>query len=200
MHDFPDCLQPSEAQIETILRLFPDCKEDKKEEIIESLLVEGFASISYVKEFRVPSGSRMIDMTMMSGCEQACFLAPLESEEDEDERLLIRFERRFRRFRKDCNGDPIADVDVYTYPLESRPEVEAALYDQIASGYLARLIDDLGAYCPPDECARFIRSALEAGPIGAAWKAGEAARRIQSSIEDEMPEKRVSSVIRKNGA
>lgn len=196
MHDFPDCLQPSEAQIETILRLFPDCKEDKKEEMIESLLVEGFASISYVKECRVPSGSRMIDMTMMSGCEQACFLAPLESEEEEDERLLIRFERRFHRGR---NDELIADVDVYTYPLESRPEVEAALYDQIASGYLARLIDDLGAYCAPDECARFIRSALEAGPIGSAWKAGEAARRIQSSIEDEMPEKLRPSVIRKAG-
>ena len=83
MHDFPDCLQPSEAQIETILRLFPDCKEDKKEEMVESLLVEGFASISYVKEFRVPPGSRMIDMTVMSGCEQACFLAPLENEGDE---------------------------------------------------------------------------------------------------------------------
>ena len=90
-------------------------------------------------------------------------------------------------------------MDVYTYPLESRPEVEAALYDQIASGYLARLIDDLGAYCPPDECARFIRSALEAGPIGAAWKSQEAARRIQSSIEDEMPENRRASVIRKAG-
>lgn len=196
MYDFPDCLQPSEAQIETILGLFPQCKDDKREEIFESLLVDGLASISYVKECRVPPGSRMIDMTMMSGCEQACFLAPLESEEEEDERLLIRFERRFRR---DCNGDPIADVDVYTYPLESRPEVEAALYDQIASGYLARLIDDLSAYCPPDECARFIRSALEAGPIGAAWKAQEAARRIQSSIEDEMPEKLRPSVIRKAG-
>ena len=197
MHDFPDCLQPSEAQIETILRLFPDCKEDKKEEMVESLLVEGFASISYVKEFRVPPGSRMIDMTVTSGYEQACFLAPLENEEDEeDEKRLIRFERRFHRGR---NDELIADVDVYTYPLESRPEVEAALYDQIASGYLARLIDDLGAYCPPDECARFIRSALEAGPIGEAWKAQEAARRIQSSIEDEMPEKRASSVIRKAG-
>ena len=191
MNNLPGCIRLTERQVEAVIKLLPEYAEEWKEGTAHSLRVSGTASIAYAGDLKALPDVRIIDMTLMSGEEWVCLLSPLAEEE-----ILLHIDRRIYR---GGNGENLSDLEIFVYALESRPEVEAALYNRIASGYLARLIDDLGAYCPPDECARFIRSALEAGPIGAAWKAQEAARRIQSSIEDEMPEKRASSVIRKAG-
>lgn len=189
MHPFPGCIKPTKHQLDEVLKLLPDYPEEWKAEVTQSLLVSGAASIAYAGNLDLLPDTRRIDMTLMSGEEGTCFLSSVT-----DIDILLRFDLRVYR---GGDGAILSDVDVFIYSLEDRPELEAAIFDQIASGYLGRLIADLGNYCPPDECARFIRSALEASPIGAAWKAEEAARKIKSSIEEAMPEKRASSVIRK---
>lgn len=193
MSSFPPCTHPSPSQLEAIFALLPGHNKDVREEIKEALIADGCTSIEHVGDLDLPPESRLVNTTALYGDEQRSFLVPVEKAG-----IFVRLDRRLFQDER-SRDDPYEDIDIFIYRLEDRAKIEAAIFKQVADEYLARMIHDLGAHCAPTECVSLIRGAIKDSSIGSIWEAEEAARTIQSSIENEMSEKHVSSIIRKAG-
>ena len=191
MSSFPPCTHPSPFQLEAIFALLPGHNKDVREEIKEALIADGCTSIEHVGDLDLPPESRPVNTTALYGDEQRSFLVPVEKAG-----IFVRLDRLLFQDER-SSDDPYEDIDIFIYRLEDRAKVEAAIFKQVADEYLARMIHDLGARCAPTECVNLIRRAIKDSSIGSIWEAEEAARTIQSSIEDSMPETHTSSVIRK---
>lgn len=187
----PSHRPPTEAQLARILAILPEYDDGWSDDVEAALREDGYAHIKDASEVKDIPGMQGFDVSMMPGDRDVTYLAPLP-----EEGVLLRLDRSIYQ---EGNEEFIYNLEVFVYALEDRPAVEAALLHELAAKTLEELIGSLTVHCAPDRCVDVLRGALEKSPIGAVWRAEEAARMIKSSIDDENPENRRVPVIRKAG-